>query len=87
MFKTITTAILFILLFSLSACANEKQIDGITYGTFGIFNLNEQNPKIRYKLVAGNCIWGALLSETIIAPIYFFGFSIYEPIGKISEAR
>ena len=41
-----------------------------------------KNPNVEYRLIPGNIIWGCLLVETIIAPIYFFGFSIYEPIGS-----
>jgi hypothetical protein len=35
---------------------------------------------VQYKTVVGNVIWGIILVETIIAPIYFFGFSLYEPV-------
>lgn len=33
------------------------------------------------KLVVGNLVWGIILMETIVMQIYFFGFSIFEPIG------
>lgn len=42
----------------------------------------EKNKNIEYEVVWGNVIWGALLFETIIAPIYFFGFDLFEPVGK-----
>jgi len=41
----------------------------------------KQNPNIEYELVWGNLIWGCVLVETIIAPVYFFGWSLWEPIG------
>jgi hypothetical protein len=71
------------MLITLSGCGDTKQIDGITYDTYGLFNeSNKRNPDIHYNLIMGNVIWGILLCETIIAPIYFFGFSLYEPVNK-----
>lgn len=67
----------------MSACANEKDIDGKHYETYGLLNKDEvRDPNIKYRLVKGNVFWGIALSETIAAPIYFFGFSLYEPVGK-----
>lgn len=65
---------------SLTACADDKRINGVMYETYGVFNKDEvRDPKIAYELSVGNVIWGIIFSETIIAPIYFFGFSLYEP--------
>ena len=65
-----------------SACADTKVINGTKYDTYGLLNEDEnKNPDIEYRLVWGNIVWGALLIETIAAPFYFFGFSIYEPVG------
>jgi len=67
---------------SLSACGDPKTIDGVYYDTYGLFSKDEvRSDKVQYKLVMGNVVWGALLFETVIAPIYFFGFSLYEPVG------
>jgi hypothetical protein len=64
------------------SCGNTKKIDKYTYDTYGFFNAGEKkNPNIEYQIIIGNVIWGIILCETIIAPIYFFGFSLYEPIG------
>jgi hypothetical protein len=30
---------------------------------------------------------GAILAQTGIAPIYFFGFSIFEPVGKTTASK
>ena len=68
---------------SLGGCADMKTLDGVVYDTCGLFNQDEKkNPDIQYEIVWGNVIWGALLCETIIAPIYFYGFSMWEPVGK-----
>ena len=66
----------------LSACGDTLEVDNKTYDTYGVFNADEQrNPELKYKLIIGNVIWGIILVETIIAPIYFFGFSLYQPVG------
>lgn len=67
----------------LTSCADNKVIDGTEYETYGLFNSDElKDPCVKYEFVWGNLIWGAILVETVIAPIYFFGFSIYEPVEK-----
>jgi hypothetical protein len=66
----------------LIGCADEKVINGKTYPTYGLLNSdNNKDPAIRYRTVWGNIFWGIFLFETIAAPIYFFGYSMFEPIG------
>ena len=79
-FKNLVSVLVMIsMLFLLTACGNTKVINGKEYDTAGLFT--KRNPKIEYKVIWGNVIWGCLLIETIIAPIYFFGFSCMEPVG------
>lgn len=69
--------------FSLTGCGNTKTINGIEYDTYGLLNKDDKNnPEIQYELIWGNIIWGAILCETIVGPIYFYGFSIWEPVGE-----
>ena len=65
-----------------SACADPKVIDGVEYSTYGFLNDEKRNPNIKYELSWGNVFWGLLFSETLIAPLYFFGFSIKEPVCR-----
>ena len=75
-------ALLCVFLIFLTGCGNTKVINGIEYDTYGLLNAdNKKNPQIEYEVIWGNVIWGCILSETIIAPVYFFGFSIFEPVG------
>jgi len=63
-------------------CGNPAKINGYTYDTYGIINeADKKNPDIEYHIIIGNLIWSLILAETIIAPIYFIGFSLFEPIG------
>ena len=74
---------IFLLCVSLAGCGSTKVIDGVEYDTHGLFNKDEKkNQNIQYELVWGNIIWGAILCETVVAPIYFYGFSMWEPVGK-----
>lgn len=78
----------FLLAVFISACASPKNIDNITYDTYGLLNADDKkNPNIRYEVCWGNVIWGVLLIETIVAPIYFFGFALFEPAGKKTEVK
>ena len=72
----------------LTCCGDNKTIDGFEYTTYGLINENsKKNPNIEYRLIWGNVVWGCILSETIIAPIYFFGYSTFEPVGFLSESE
>jgi hypothetical protein len=73
---------LFVMLI-MSSCGLQKTIDGVTYDTCGILNADiKKNPNIEYEVVVSNVILSVVLIETIVAPIYFFGFDIWQPIGK-----
>ena len=68
----------------LSACgADEKTIDGVTYGTYGIANEHEmRNAGIQYELSGWSIFWSIVLVETIIGPVYFIGWDLYQPVAK-----
>lgn len=67
----------------LSGCSSSMTIDGKEVPTYGLFTKDEVKVEgIKYKLCWGNIIWGGLLIETVVAPIYFFGFDMFEPVGK-----
>jgi len=64
------------------SCGSTKVIDGTKYDTYGLLNKDDnRNPDIKYRVIIGNIVWSVILCETIIAPIYFLGFSMYEPTG------
>lgn len=67
----------------LAGCASTKTIDGVEYDTYGLLNEeSKRNPDVQYEVCWGNVFWGALLIETVVAPVYFFGFSLHEPVGR-----
>lgn len=72
----------------ISGCGQTKIIDNVEYDTYELLNSDDKrNPDIEYEIVWGNVFWGVVLVETIIAPIYFFGFHLFEPVGKIDHTR
>ena len=72
-----------LLTLSLVGCGKSKWIDGKVYGTYGLFNeKTRKNSNIEYELSTGNVIWSIILIETIVFPVYFVGFSLYNPICK-----
>ena len=63
--------------------AKNKTIDGITYSTWGLANeADERNPNILYEVSGWSIFWSIIFSETIIVPIYFFGWDLYQPVSK-----
>jgi hypothetical protein len=66
----------------LLGCGADRTFNGKYCATYGLFNKDEMKcPGVQYRVIPGNVIWGIVLAETIAAPIYFFGFSMYEPVG------
>lgn len=56
------------------------------YPTYGFFNQDElRSDKVCYRLSVGNVVWSVLLIETIIAPVYFVGFDLFEPVSVKNE--
>ena len=90
MFRKIVSFMMMVMcLVMFTSCGNVKTlnkttdkgtVESITYDTYGFLNKsNKENPNVRYELIIGNIIWAVILCETIIAPIYFIGFSLYQP--------
>ena len=88
-FKKIIGLVLAVSIIScFSGCGDNKVINGKEYETYGLFNKDEvRSDCVEYDLIIGNAILGILFSGTVIAPIYFYGFSLYEPIKAISGCK
>jgi len=79
----------------LVGCGQSKVIDGKEYKTVGLIDMNSTSPnvdndfdkEIAYEVCWGNVIWAVLLIETVVAPVYFFGFSMYNPVDKLPATQ
>jgi hypothetical protein len=40
--------------FTLAACGQSLTVEKKTYGTYGIFSNEDQNPSLKYKVIWGN---------------------------------
>ena len=83
-------ALILATIFMITACGSNKVINGKKYETVGFLSeyINEgdgKQPAIKYEVIWGNVILGIVFVETIIAPIYFFGFSCLEPVGELQK--
>ena len=84
--KTLSIVVILFFLFSVSGCGDTKMINGVEYDTYGLLNADDKkNDKVQYELIWGNLIWGCILVGSVIAPVYFFGFSIFEPVGEKTD--
>jgi hypothetical protein len=90
MFKVLFVALMMVCV-SLVSCGQSKTIGGIEYKPIGVAskivpkNLTTYSDSIRYEVCVGNVMWGVVLCETVIAPIYFFGFSMFNPVGLVNS--
>ena len=83
--RFIAVSLILMMCVMVSGCGNSRVIGGVEYDTYGLMNKDEnRSPKIQYEVIWGNVFWGVIFAETLIAPIYFFGFSLFEPVGEIS---
>lgn len=72
----------------LAGCAQPRTVCGIEYGSYGLLNADDKkNPDVEYEVVWGNVVWSIVLMETVIAPIYFGGFSLFQPVGPKSKIK
>ena len=66
----------------LAGCGQPAWIGGKQYDTYGFFNEStKKNPNIRYEVSVGNVVWSIVLIESIVFPVYFIGFSLFNPVG------
>lgn len=71
------------LVITLSSCADNKVIDGVTYRPYGLLNSDEcKNDSIQYEVSGWACFSGIVFCEVIVPPIYTFGYNLFEPVGK-----
>ena len=76
----------FCMIAMLASCGDSIVYKGKKYETYGLFNKDEvRDENIEYRLILGNAIWGIILVETIVAPVCFYGFSLYEPVRPIQK--
>lgn len=67
---------------ALTSCGGSLVIDGVKYRPYGLLNrASEMDDRVRYEPIWGNVIWGAVFLWTYAVPIYFYGFSVMEPVG------
>lgn len=86
--RNISIIICILFLFAFIGCGDTKVINGHEYDTYGIANESKKkNPDIEYRVIIGNVVWSIILVETVIAPIYFICFSLYEPIGAKDHSK
>ena len=78
-------AVIVAVAFLCMSCGQNKVIEGKERKPVGIVSMcadfGDYSKKIHYEPCWGNIVWGVLLSETVIAPIYFFGFSMFNPVS------
>ena len=67
---------------TLSACGVPIDYNGKHYPTVGIANPQDRSDHMCYELSIGNVVWSFILVETVIAPVYFVGWSLWNPIGS-----
>lgn len=65
----------------LSACGNDKTINGKNYQTYGVFNEDaNKDDGIKYEVSAGSVIWAIILCETVVFPVYIVGWDLWQPV-------
>lgn len=71
-----------------SSCADNKEINGITYRPYGLLNESTcKNDSIQYEIDGWAVVSGLVFFELIVPPIYVFGYNVYEPVGLKSAYK
>jgi len=70
-----------LLALTLSACGEPLQVGDKTYPTYGFLNAStHKSSEVCYEPNMDNVVWAVALAHTIVAPVYFFGWDIMEPV-------
>lgn len=73
---------------ALSGCGQSLYTSKGEYPTYGLFNEStDRSKELCYKISVGNIVWSIILIETIVFPIYFVGFSLYNPVRMKKDAN
>jgi hypothetical protein len=84
-------ALILISLIMFSGCGVSKNIKGVERKPVGIVNMfvpqlgSTYSKSISYEPCWGNVVLGIVFAPTVIAPLYFFGFSCLNPIDTIKN--
>lgn len=82
MFKKIVAGMMLgMMLVTMTGCGKDwtDPKTGKTYTTRGLINGKEEG--VKYEVSTGNVIWTIITGGGLIGPVYFLGFSIWNPIG------
>lgn len=83
----ISSVLAVVLAIASSGCAESMVIDGRKYKPYGALNESEvHDSRVQYQPSMSSITWALILCETVVVPIYVFGFAMYEPIGPKATA-
>jgi hypothetical protein len=71
----------------LAGCGHPLDVGEKTYPTYGLFNSDvAKSEKMCYEVSVGNVVWAIILIETIVFPVYFIGWSLFNPVKVKPES-
>lgn len=83
--KTILVVLAFCI--ALTGCGQPLTVNKKEYPTYGLFNeYTKKSKNVCYEISVGNVILSIILIETIIAPIYFIGWDLFNPVRLKKDA-
>ena len=75
-----------IAILTITSCADEKTINGVTYRPYGLLNESTcKNDSVMYEPSIWALCSGIIFCELIIPPVYIFGYNFWEPVGLKSN--
>jgi outer membrane murein-binding lipoprotein Lpp len=69
----------------LSGCSNSLMINGKTHEPYGLLNVEKKSDKICYETNVADVALGIIFIETVIVPVYTFGFDLKEPKRAVDQ--
>jgi len=86
--KKVIAVLLIVAALCSAGCSSSKNIDGKEYKPYGLLDADDyKSEKVQYKPSIPGMICGVIFFETIVAPIYIFGFDIMEPVGPKAPTK
>jgi hypothetical protein len=66
---------------TMTGCARDLNVNGKVASPYGVFNMDDKSPCVKYKVCIGNVVWACIFSGSIVVPIVILGWYLLEPVG------
>ncbi len=80
--KLLILMLIGVMMVSTVGCVRSVEVDGRKVSSYGFANKSDAVEGIQYEVSIRNAIWSILALETVVAPVLYFMFYVWTPVGR-----